>query len=629
MLTVSARDRRLRIEQSDELHRAPTAARRCCSTAWSPPTTGSPASTAAAWSTWRCRSATSSGVDGQDRIELEFAALLHDVGKLAIDNEIINKRGPLDAGGVHGDQDAHDRGPPHARRDRRAARPRGRRSCARATSAGTGRAIPDGLAGEAIPLAARIVFCCDAFHAMTTDRSYRTARSPRRALAELQANAGHAVRSRRWSTCSCARRCESRGGRRRRRASRAAPAGGASSAPGTAEPPPVASDEGLIGLRPDGTIHSMNSAAVRLLGWSPEQAVGRRCTISCTTPIRTARRTRARRRRSTRRSRERRARGGIDVLLAQGRRAARGPLRAAARDRGRRAVPARCSPFKPLVARSRCRGGAAARARSCTAASPATCHRDRDAVRPRAAAARRRGRAPAAPTHLEHEALSGRRLEDVLPAAAWESLARAARAARCAASAESSYASQNGDGRVHRLTIGPVRDDQGAVQAGLAVAEDVTQSRHRTERLTASPTTTSSPGSRTARRSTSWPTRRCAARGAPRRRSALLFLDLDGLKTVNDTRGHEAGDELLRAVADRLVRARSREVDTVARLSGDEFAILLDASSDEVGGRRCGRPDPPRDRRAAGRSTATTGSPSRRASASRSSRARTRPGRSC
>ena len=36
------------------------------------------------------------------------------------------------------------------------------------------------------------------------------------------------------------------------------------------------SDEGLVGLRPDGTIHSMNSAAVRLLGWSAEQAIGRR-----------------------------------------------------------------------------------------------------------------------------------------------------------------------------------------------------------------------------------------------------------------------------------------------------------------------------------------------------------------
>lgn len=54
---------------------------------------------------------------------------------------------------------------------------------------------------------------------------------------------------------------------------------------------------------------------------------------------------------------------------------------------------------------------------------------------------------------------------------------------------------------------------------------------------------------------------------------ALLYLDLDGFKLVNDTRGHEAGDKLLAAVAGRL-RENCRECDTTARIGGDEFAII-------------------------------------------------------
>jgi HD-GYP domain-containing protein (c-di-GMP phosphodiesterase class II) len=128
-------------------------------------------------------------IDEDERQELEFAALLHDVGKIAIPKDILNKpakltREEFELMKTHTIEGQHmlDRVGGLLGRVGRIVR-----SCHERWD-GTG--YPDGLTGEEIPLAARLVFCCDAYNAMTTDRPYRQALPTEVALSELRDNAG-------------------------------------------------------------------------------------------------------------------------------------------------------------------------------------------------------------------------------------------------------------------------------------------------------------------------------------------------------------------------------------------------------------------------------------------------------
>jgi HD-GYP domain-containing protein (c-di-GMP phosphodiesterase class II) len=128
-------------------------------------------------------------MDKYELQELEFAALLHDVGKIAIPKPILHKPAALTESEFEVMKTHTIEGQFMLDRIGGLLGRVGEivRSCHERWD---GKGYPDGLKGEEIPLAARIVFVCDAYNAMTTNRPYRAALPHEQAIAELVENAG-------------------------------------------------------------------------------------------------------------------------------------------------------------------------------------------------------------------------------------------------------------------------------------------------------------------------------------------------------------------------------------------------------------------------------------------------------
>jgi diguanylate cyclase (GGDEF)-like protein/PAS domain S-box-containing protein len=137
------------------------------------------------YSTWLARGL---GLDGERLRELRVAALVHDLGKIHVDPAVLNKPGPLTAA----EWEQMRQHPVHGANILRPVRSLGPviPAVLHHHERWDGKGYPDGLAGEQIPLPARIIAVADAFDAMTTDRPYRPALTEEAAARELERGAG-------------------------------------------------------------------------------------------------------------------------------------------------------------------------------------------------------------------------------------------------------------------------------------------------------------------------------------------------------------------------------------------------------------------------------------------------------
>jgi diguanylate cyclase (GGDEF)-like protein/PAS domain S-box-containing protein len=133
---------------------------------------------------------------------------------------------------------------------------------------------------------------------------------------------------------------------------------------------------------------------------------------------------------------------------------------------------------------------------------------------------------------------------------------------------------KNGKRYAARISVSVVRDHDGHVQQYAAILSDITQRKLDEEKILYQANYDQLTGLANRTLFLDRLTRLVVESKRAKTNVALMFIDLDGFKAINDTLGHDAGDLLLKGTARRLEKC-VRETDTVARLGGDEFTVIM------------------------------------------------------